>query len=141
MSDSDITTHLMECILAKHLAYQSKIFVKLNISNRSLSIRYCQATGFLTTVLQRSQTIVNRRRHIISIQVIDSEDTTLFFNLCHLFSSSVLSFILMIKSNLRNASHFVDFAYRQINLQPRTYRYASTLTYLTVNLPGSEQKL
>ena len=50
-------------------------------------------TPILTTVLKGCKAIINRRCHIIPIQIVNPEDTALFFNLRHLFSSSVLSLI------------------------------------------------
>mgnify|MGYP006978953063 CR=1 FL=1 len=61
--------------------------MKLHISTLSLSIRNCKSAGFLSSVLQGSQSIIYGRNYIAAIQIINSKDAALFFYSSHLISS------------------------------------------------------
>ena len=87
MTDAKISFHIADSILTKDFTYKSEILMKLHISTLSLSIRNCKSAGFLSSVLQGSQSIIYGRNYIAAIQIINSKDAALFFYSSHLISS------------------------------------------------------
>ena len=80
MSDSQIAMEAVEVFFFKYLADQSHAFVGINISLRSFGVAYGNAAGLLPSVLESRESIVDRRRYVISGKVIDTENAAGFFD-------------------------------------------------------------
>ena len=87
MTNTNISLIFTDNILSENLTYKSQLLMKLHISTLSLSIRNCKSAGFLSSVLQGSQSIIYGRNYIAAIQIINSKDAALFFYSSHLISS------------------------------------------------------
>ena len=87
MTNTNIPLIFTDNILSENFTYKSQILMKLHISTLSLSIRNCKSAGFLSSVLQGSQSIIYGRNYIAAIQIINSKDAALFFYSSHLISS------------------------------------------------------
>ena len=87
MTNTNISLIFTDNILSENFTYKSQILMKLHISTLSLSIRNCKSAGFLSSVLQGSQSIIYGRNYIAAIQIINPKDAALFFYSSHLISS------------------------------------------------------
>ena len=80
MAHAKISVKPADIFRFKNLLDKSKILMESNIAISPGCVGHSNAAGFLSPVLQRTQAVVDRCRHIISGKVINAKNTALLMN-------------------------------------------------------------